>query len=50
MKERSGLPGSWVDTSQVGTFLQVAAPTGESEIIKLLRSAMLSGDNVFDVE
>ena len=50
MKERSGLPGSWVDTYQVWTFLQVAVSTGESKIVKLPRSAVLPGDNMFDVE
>ena len=50
MKERSDLSGLRIDTGQIRTFLQVAVPTGEREIVKLRRATVLPGDNVFDVE
>jgi len=50
MKKFRYLSGFQVDACQIGTFFQVAMPTGESEIIKLRRSTVLPGDNVFDVE
>ena len=50
MKEGRDMAGRWVDSRQVGTFFQVAAPTGERKVVKAGWSAMLPGDNVFGVE
>lgn len=50
MKKRRDLPGFRIDASQVGTLLQVTVPTGKSKIVRLRRSAMLPGDDVFDVK
>src|SRR5437879_13022204 len=40
MKKCRDLSGFRVDTCQIGTFFQVAMPTGESEIIKMRRSTV----------
>jgi hypothetical protein len=50
MKEGRDMAGRWVDSRQVGTFFQIAAPAGECKVVKARRSAVLPGDNVFDVE
>ena len=50
MKKRRDLPGVRIDASQIGTLFQVTAPTGERKIIKLRRSAVLPGDDVFNVK
>src|SRR5262249_10883039 len=39
-----------IDTRQIRTLFQVAVPTGEREIVKLRRTTVLLGDNMFDVE
>ena len=50
MKKRLHPARFRIDASQIWTFLQVTAPTGEREIVELRRSAVLSGDDVFDVK
>jgi hypothetical protein len=50
VKERRDLSGRWVDSRQVGTLFQIAAPAGECQVVQAGWSAVLPGDNVFDVE
>jgi hypothetical protein len=50
MKERRDMAGRWVDSRQVGTFFQIAAPSGECKVVEASWSAVLPGDNVFGVE
>jgi hypothetical protein len=50
MKEIRDKAGRWVDSLQVGSFFQIARPTGECKVVQVCRSAMLPGDNMFDVE
>jgi hypothetical protein len=50
MKKRRDLPGVRIDARQIGTLLQVTVPTGERKIVKLRRSALLPGDDVFNVK
>jgi len=35
---------------EVGAFFQIATPAGERKIVQAYWSAVLPGDNVFDVE
>ena len=42
--------GVRVDARQIGAFLQIAVPAGERQIVKLVRPAVLSGNDVLDVE
>jgi hypothetical protein len=39
-----------VDACQVGTFLQVAMPTGQRKVVQLRRSTMLLGNDMFQVK
>src|ERR1035437_7040221 len=50
MKEGRDMAGRWVDSRQVGTFFQIAAPAGECKVFNAGWPAVLPGDNVFDVE
>src|SRR5437867_4360738 len=50
VKQRNDLAGFRINASQIRAFLQVAMPTGEREVVMLLRATVLRSDNVFDVE
>ena len=50
MKERRDEDCRWVDSRQARSFFQVTGPTSECKVVQACRSAMLPGDNVFDVE
>lgn len=49
MKELHNLIGQWVDACEVAPFSQVAPMTGQREIVRFVRSAVLFRNNVLDV-
>ena len=50
IEERRHSTGYWVDARQIGTFLQVAVPTCERQILKPGLASVLFGNNVLDME
>ncbi|CAN5900513.1 hypothetical protein BH23GEM7_BH23GEM7_30910 [soil metagenome] len=49
VKERHDLTGEGIDSRQVGSLVQVTAVAGQSQVIEVVRAAVLPGDDVLDV-
>jgi hypothetical protein len=50
MKEQRDLAGIGIDARQVGAFVKIALMARPCKIRQIVRSAMLSGNNVFYLE
>ena len=49
MEKVDKLAGERIHTRKIGTFAEIAAVTGQGQIIRLVAAAVLFGDDVFDV-
>jgi hypothetical protein len=49
MKQSRNQAGCWVDPRQIWSLFQIASPTGKCKVVDACRSAVLPGDNLFDV-
>lgn len=49
VKQRDQLTGRRIDTRQIRSLSKVTAVAGQGQIVQVIRSAMLFGDDVFDV-
>src|SRR5206468_3150017 len=50
MKEPRDLPGLGINPSEVRALMEIALRAGEREIVRIVRAAVLPGDDVFDVK
>ena len=50
IKQSHEHPSRWVDGGYIRTFAQVAAITSQCKVAQLIRTAMLSGNHMFDMK
>jgi len=50
MKERGGLSRVGVNTGKVGAFVKITFGAGKGEVLLIIRAAVLTSDNMFDVK
>ena len=49
MKQQDNVTAQRIEATQIRPLAQIAAVTGQCQILRLVGSSMLSGDNMFDV-
>ena len=50
MKQLCNVPGEWIYTSQVRSFMAIAVQTRQRQVMRFCNSAVLTGNNVINME
>jgi len=49
MKQRGNVTGEWIDARKIRALAEITSVAGQRQVIHLVASTVLPGDDVFDV-